>query len=223
MTGDTVAHCGDNIAGSYAHTLTVTDLASTWTSNRALWQKGMLATKEAMRSIEESFPFEITGFKSDCGSEFINKELFGYFVQRDNPVCFYRSRPYQKNDNCHVEQKNLTHVRRLFGYERFDDPDLIDLMNDIYVNYWNPLQNYFVPTMKLVVKNRIDGKIRKIFDAPKTPYDRVIQSPHISEEKKDLLKSQKKKLNPFHLRLGLEVKLKELKEKVSQESLLRVV
>ena len=216
MTSDTVAHCGETISGQYAHSLTVTDLATTWTENGATWRKGKAVICHAMQDIEESFPFAITGFKSDCGTEFINDELFKYFVQRPEPIQFYRSRPYQKNDNCHVEQKNLTHVRRLFGYDRFDDEELVDLMNDIYKNYWNPLQNYFLPTMKLIKKERINGKIKKKFDEPTTPYQRVLNSEAISSEEKEILKEKKKKLNPFKLRMGLEIKLKEFKEKASK-------
>lgn len=215
VTSDTVAHCGSTISGHYAHSLTVTDLATSWTENRATWRKGKFVIRVAMQAVEESFPFAITGFKSDCGTEFINDELFKYFVQRESPVQFYRSRPYQKNDNCHVEQKNLTHVRRLFGYERFDDLELIELMNDIYINYWNPLQNYFLPTMKLIKKERVNGKIKKTFDKPATPYQRVLNSEAISAEEKEILIKKKDVLNPFNLRMSLDIKLKEFSKKVS--------
>ncbi len=216
VTSDTVAHCGETVSGHYAHSLTVTDLATAWTENGATWRKSKTVIRNAMQDIEESFPFAITGFKSDCGTEFINDELFKYFVQRDKPVQFYRSRPYQKNDNCHVEQKNLTHVRRLFGYDRFDEEELIGLMNDIYKNYWNPLQNYFLPTMKLVKKERVNEKIKKTFDEPITPYQRVLNSETVSAEEKEILKEKKTKLNPFKLRMGLEIKLKAFKEKANK-------
>ena len=217
VTSDTVAHCGDAVGGEYAHSLTVTDLSTTWTENRATWRKGKMVVRQAMEDVENSIPFPLTAFKSDCGTEFINDEIFKYFVQRDEPVQFYRSRPYQKNDNCHVEQKNLTHVRRLFGYDRFDKEELVDLMNDIYKNYWNPLQNFFVPTMKLVEKQRIGAKIKKKFDDPRTPYDRVMESKYVSQEIKERLKERKSKLNPFELRRGLESKLIELNSKIQKE------
>lgn len=220
VTSDTVAHCGDSVAGQFAHSLTVTDLATTWTENRATWRKGKVVIRDAMNSIENTFPFPITGFKSDCGSEFINDELFKYFVQRDEPVQFYRSRPYQKNDNCHVEQKNLTHVRRLFGYDRFEEEELVDLMNDIYENYWNPLQNFFIPTMKLQEKKRFGAKIKKVFDEPMTPYQRILNSEYVSADLKNKLKERKQHLNPFKLRMGLETKLKELSDKVSKRKCL---
>lgn len=222
VTSDTVAHCGDAIAGSYSHSLTVTDLASAWTENRSIWRKNKEGVCVAMADVEKSLPFPITGFKSDCGTEFINDDLFKYFVQRKEPVQFYRSRPYQKNDNCHVEQKNLTHVRRLFGYERFDSEELVEHMNDIYKNYWNPLQNFFMPTMKLISKERINGKIIKKFDQPKTPYERIMCSTSVSQELKEKLVLRKKELNPFELRKGLEIKLSEFKEVLKKnQNLLR--
>jgi hypothetical protein len=120
---------------------------------------------------------------------------------------FYRSRPYQKN---------FTHVRRLFGYERFDNPELVELMNEIYQNYWNPLQNFFIPTMKLETKVRIGAKVKKKYDQPQTPYERVVKSTFISDEKKQKLKETKEKLDPFALKMGLEIKLKEFKEKLEK-------
>lgn len=212
VTSDTVAHCGDSVIGDYVQSLTVTDLATCWTENRAMWNKKAEVVAEAMKDIEDSFPFEITGFKSDCGTEFINQHMFEYFVKRDKPIQFYRSRPYQKNDNCHVEQKNLTHVRRLFGYNRFDEQSTVELMNEIYKYYWNPLQNFFLPTMKLVEKKRIDAKIVKVFDKPQTPYDRIMNSSDVSDEQKRQLQLIKEKLNPFELRMSLEIKLQLLKD-----------
>ena len=128
-----------------------------------MWKKRAKTVIESMKDIEDTVPFQITGFKSDCGTEFINQYMFEFFVKREKPIQFYRSRPYQKNDNCHVEQKNLTHVRRLFGYNRFDDESVVKLMNEIYKEYWNPLQNFFLPTMKLIEKVRKGGKIIKKF------------------------------------------------------------
>ncbi len=118
-----------------------------------------------------------------------------------------RSRPYKKNDNCYVEQKNYTHIRELFGYERIGNESLIELMNDLYKNYWNPLQNFFLPTFKLKEKYRIGARIVKKYDEPKMPYRRLMESPHLTEEQKERLKQTKEKLNPFTLQEGLEVKL----------------
>jgi len=170
--GDTVAHCGDSLSGHFANSLTVTDIHSAWTENRALWGKSSAQVIEAMKHIESTLPFCIRGFKSDSGSEFMNYELIAYF--RENrpglPVQMSRSRPYKKDDNCYVEQKNFTHVRELFGYARIDDPELMLLMNTIYTQYWGPLQNFFMPTQKLIRKTRIGARIKKEYEPAKTPY-----------------------------------------------------
>lgn len=96
--------------------------------------------------------------------------------------------PYKKNDNAHVEQKNWTHVRQLFGYDRVDDPILIPLMNEIYKAYWNPLQNFFTPVLKLKSKERIGGRVKKVYDEPKSPFKRLLESNYVPEEEKSKLK-----------------------------------
>lgn len=187
ITADTVADCGDSAGGSYASTITVTDIASTCTLNRAIRSKTQEEVKNGISKIEAALPFAMTAFKSDCGSEFMNRTLFEHFVNRESPVLFFRTRPYHKNDNCHVEQKNFTHVRSLFGYDRFDSDELVDLMNEIYSQYWNPLQNFFIPTMKLALKSREGAKIKKVYDDAQTPFQRLMQITTISEEKKNEL------------------------------------
>jgi len=212
VTADTVAHCGESAAGSFVNTLTVTDIGSTWTVNQALWTKTQHHVKGAMEEIEARLPFSIGSFKSDSGNEFLNQVLFSYFVDRKSPVQFYRTRPYQKNDNCHVEQKNFTHVRTLFGYQRLDSQVLVEKMNEIYENYWNPLQNFFLPTMKLTFKERQGAKVKKLYDSCKTPFQRLIESKSLTDEQKKNLAEFKKTLNPFRLRAGLEAKLGEFRE-----------
>jgi hypothetical protein len=219
ITSDTVSHCGESAAGSYVSSVTVTDIASTWTVNRAVRNKTQEEVKAAISTIENHLPFQIKHFKSDSGSEFMNRVLFEYLVDRESPVLFFRSRPYQKNDNCHVEQKNFTHVRTLFGYERIESLELVELMNEIYTEYWNPLQNFFLPTMKLKLKKRDGSKVKKIYDEAKTPFRRLMESSFVSEETKRELTEQKKQLNPFHLRAMLDVKLAEFKQKVKQLSI----
>lgn len=219
ITADTVAHCGDSAGGSYASTITVTDIASTWTLNHAIRSKTQEEVKNGISTIETSLPFPMKAFKSDCGSEFMNRTLFEHFINRENPVLFFRTRPYHKNDNCHVEQKNFTHVRSLFGYERFNSEELVALMNEIYSQYWNPLQNFFIPTMKLALKTRDGAKIKKVYDDAQTPFRRLMQTTSISEEKKNELLEQKKALNPFHLRAMLDAKLEEFRLRVKQLSI----
>jgi len=133
------------------------------------------------------------------GSEFLNWHLLRYFTDHPSVTPFTRSRPYKKNDNAHVEQKNWSHVRQLFGYDRFEDPDLVDLMNDLYANEWSLYQNHFIPSMKLLKKKRINSKYFKKYDAPQTPYDRVMASGHVSDEEKERLATVHTALNPFML------------------------
>lgn len=214
--GDTVAHCGDTLLGSFANSLTITDIYSAWTENRALWCKTSKQVVIAIRDIEIKLPFELKGFKSDSGSEFINHELIAYFTENREKhlVAMTRSRPYKKDDNCYVEQKNFTHVRELFGYARLEDPELVPLMNEIYTQYWCPLQNYFMPTQKLLRKTRIGARIKKEYEPAKTPYQRLMDSLDLSLEQKKILQERKALLNPFKLRKELMIKLEEFEERV---------
>lgn len=212
VTADTVAHCGESVAGTFIYTLTITDLASTLTVNRSIWGKTQDQVKDALSKLEANLSFPLKNFKSDSGSEFINKTMYQYLNDRESPVVFFRTRPYHKNDNCHVEQKNFTHVRTLFGYDRLDHPELVPLMNEIYENYWNPLQNYFLPTIKLIKKERIGAKIKRTYDETAIPFERLVKSEHLTDEQKEKLKKQKSLLNPFHLRIEMELKLREFWE-----------
>jgi len=209
VQSDTVAHCGASISGHYAHSLTATDVATTWTETRAIWTKQSLGVKEGLGSFEESFPFPILFLKSDSGSEFMNDRVYSFLTCREFPIHFVRSRPYHKDDQCYVEQKNFQHARSVFGYIRIDHPDLVAKMNEIYTHYWNPLQNFFIPTMKMQSKERVNSKIVKKYGLPKTPYQRVMESDFLSKEKKELLRERKQKLNPIDLKTQLEIKLKE--------------
>jgi hypothetical protein len=206
VAADTVAHCGDDISGSFVWSLTVTDRLTAWTENRALPDKKANTVKNAMNSIESQLPFKLRSIQTDCGTEFLNFVMMKYFQHRPAPVVMSRSRPYQKNDNAHVEQKNFTHVRECFGYERID-LELTNLMNEIYREYWNPLHNFFLPQMQLVSKERIGSRIKKKHDFPKTPFERIKLAPNVSEEEKARLEIRMKSLNPFELKKGLEKKL----------------
>ena len=211
MEADTVAHYGNSIAGNYAWSINLTDICRCWTEIRATWNKGAEGVIKQIKDIEASLPFTILGFDCDNGSEFLNWHLIRYFTEnRSYPVQFTRSRPYRKNDNAHVEQKNWTHVRHLFGYDRFDDPLLINLMNDLYKNEWSLYQNHFVPVMKLINKIKVNSKYKRKYDKPKTPYQRILESPEITEETKINLKKIHAILNPFTLKLKIEEKLREI-------------
>jgi hypothetical protein len=215
---DTVAHCGNSAAGAFISSLTVTDIFSTWTENRALFTKKGVEVQAMFKDIEKSLPFDLLAINSDSGSEFLNKDMLK-FTKFGTRVQFTRSRPYKKNDNCYVEQKNFTHVRELFGYERFEDQELVELMNEIYTQYWNPLQNYFLPTFKIKEKVRIGAKTIKKYDPPKTPCQRLLDSSHINKKQRELLMHNQFHLNPFELKQNLEIKLKEFFNIVRQRNI----
>lgn len=211
LEADTVAHCGDSLAGYFVNSVTMTDIFSGWTENRATWTKGQTPVLEAIRQIERSLPFEMDGFACDNGSEFLNYELLKYFrMNREKPIEFTRRRPYKKNDNAHVEQKNWTHVRQLFGYDRLEERELVVLMNEIYEKYANPLANFFIPCVRLTEKTRIGGRIQKKYDSPKTPYQRLLDCSDLTEEAKQRLRLKFQALNPFELKQGLQDKLQQL-------------
>jgi hypothetical protein len=209
---DTVAHCGNSLSGDFVWSLTLTDIFSTWTENRAVWGKGSQGVLEQIKDVEKKLPFKLLGFDCDNGTEFLNYHLMRYFSDRPKTkmVQFSRSRPYHKNDNAHVEQKNWTHVRQLFGYDRFDDKAMVALMNNLYRNEYSLLQNYFCPNMKLVSKERINSKYRKKYDTPQTPCQRLLASDHIPSETKQKLSIVYGSLNPFVLRKNIEAKLKRI-------------
>ncbi len=211
LEADSVAHCGNSLAGDFVWSLTFTDIASTWTENRAVWNKGAHGVLTQTKDVEAHLPFPVLGFDCDNGSEFLNYHLHRYFTNRPaKPVKFTRSRPYKKNDNAHVEQKNWSHVRQLLGYDRFDKACLVDLLNDLYKNEWSLFNNFFCPSMKLTEKKRINSKYVKKYDEPKTPYQRLIASPDISPEAKQKLTHTFLRLNPFCLKKKIQAKLKSI-------------
>jgi len=212
MEFDTVAHCGDSTAGQYVNTVDAVDIASGWTEQRAVWGKGEAASAEQVKDIEKSVPFAILGFDADSGGEFLNYHLYRYFVNRKVPVQFTRSRAYKKNDNAHVEQKNWTHVRQWLGYVRFENPELVPLLNDLYKNEWRLFHNFFCPSVKLLEKKRIGSKTVKKHDKPKTPYQRLIESEYVSSNIKERLTKTFESLNPFVLRKAIMVKIKEIRK-----------
>lgn len=205
---DTVAHCGGNMGGSFVYSLTFTDLYSGWTCNRATWNKGSAGILEQMRDIERGLPFQMKSFHSDNGSEFMNWVLWEYLQGKH--VKQSRSRSYQKNDNAHCEEKNWTHVRQLFGYDRFGHPELVEIMNKIYKDY-EKLMNYFCPSFKLKSKERqANGKWKKVYEKELlTPCDRLLNSNEISMRTKEWLEEGKRKNNPFELKQKMEKGLKK--------------
>jgi hypothetical protein len=208
IEADTVAHCGQSVAGNFVYTLNTVDIATGWTEARAMWNKGQKASFEAIRSIEGAIPFKLRGFDTDNGTEFINWHLCNYFVKRKKPISYTRSRAYQKNDNAHIEEKNWTNIRQYFGYMRFDRKEIVEFMNDIYENEWSYLFNFFIPSMKLTSKQRIGSKVIKKHSEPKTPLQRLIESKQITKKRAKELSRTAGSLDPFKLQKSIETKIK---------------
>lgn len=215
MEADTVAHCGNSLAGDFIWSLTMTDIVTGWTECRATWNKGSQGVLEQIQAIESLLPFPLKGFDCDNGSEFLNHHLVRYFTDHPAQPAFTRSRPYKKNDNAHVEQKNWTHARQLFGYDRIANPKLVALMNEVYSSLWCPLQNHFCPSLKLKEKHRNGAKYIKKYHSPQTPYQRVIDHPEVSDSIKTALKAQHDQMNPFAIKATIEQQLKLIFSHVS--------
>jgi hypothetical protein len=207
IEADTVAHCGDSVAGDFVYTLTFTDVCTGWTENRATWNKSALGIREQLQDIEGKLPFQMKSFHADNGSEFLNWPLWEYLRGPQPKVKFTRSRAYRKNDNAHVEQKNWTHVRQLFGYERFEHASLVPLMNRVYES-WNLLRDHFHPTFKLKCKEKHGSRYIRRYEAPRTPYQRLLASGQLSSLAKHQLKEKHQLLNPFALKKKVEQELK---------------
>ena len=210
LEADTVAHCGETTAGIYVNTLNFVDIATGWTEQRAVWGKGETDVLQQIKHIEKTLPFPIRGFDCDNGREFLNHHLLRHFSGRKQPVHFTRSRAYHKDDNAHVEQKNWTHIRQWLGYDRLENPNIVPLLNDLYTKEWRSFHNVFCPSVKLIAKERIGSKTVKRHDPPKTPYQRIMDSPHIQEDVKRSLSKSLENINPFLLRKIMDKKMKKI-------------
>ena len=208
LEADTVAHCGNSVADTFAHTVNCVDIATSWTEQRAVWGKGEKGVRNAIESIESHLPFPLKGFDCDNGSEFLNWHLWSFFDNRKRPIQFTRSRPYKKNDNAHIEEKNWSIVREYIGYQRFDNENIVEKLNELYTNEWNDYFNFFIPSVKLIEKYRKKSKIIKKYEKPKTPYQRILESGYIDEKSKIVLSKYYQRLNPFHIQKRMEEKIK---------------
>jgi len=222
IEADTVAHCGSSASGPFALTVNCVDISTTWTVQRAVWGKGERGVLNAISQIENAFPFPILGFDCDNGSEFLNWPLVKYFTHRKHSVQFTRSRAYMKNDNAHIENKNWTHIRQYLGYQRFDQPQIIDKLNDLYANEWNLYFNFFIPSAKLIDKIRVKSKTIKKLDNPKTPFQRVLESPDIQVKTKNQLRKQFRTLDPFELQKIMSLKIRDILNLVHQSEVIHL-
>jgi hypothetical protein len=210
VEADTVAHCDDSTEGDYVNSLTFTELFSGWTENRAIWNKSGESVLIQLRELETTVPYVMKDFHTDNGGEFLNWALHRHLTGRAVKLPWTRSRAYRKNDNAHCEQKNWTHVRQLFGHDRFGHPELVPLMNDLYGQEWSQFTNHFKPTFKLVRREKKGGKTKRIYEAqPQTPYQRLLDSPEIPEENKVRLRLEHASLDPFALKKSIELKLRK--------------
>jgi len=210
VEADTVAHCDDSTEGDYVNSLTFTELFSGWTENRAVWNKSAEAVLGQLRQLEQVVPYTMKDFHTDNGGEFLNWALHRYLTGRPLKLPWTRSRAYRKNDNAHCEQKNWTHVRQLFGHDRFGHPQRVVLMNDLYAQEWSQFTNHFKPTFKLLKREKKDGRTKRIYEKlPQTPYQRLQASPEIPLATKAKLLAQHATLDPFALKKSIELKLKK--------------
>jgi len=205
---DTVAHCGNSAAGEFIFTLTYTDIASQWTISEAVMSKGQMGIKLALENIAKRLPFTLKGIDPDNGSEFINWQLYRHCLAHN--IEFTRGRPYAKNDNAHIEQKNYTHVRKLMGYGRMDKEWQLNKMNDLYWNEQDFYKNFFLSNKKLIKKKRVGTKIVKKYDIPRTPFQRLLENKEFPESEKEKMKMIYAKLNPAELKRGLDRKISKI-------------
>ena len=206
---DLVVHCGSStLCLPYVNTLSTTEISSGWWEGEAIMGKSQEYSFGALKQIRKRIPFDWKGIDSDNGSEFINQILYKY-CQKEK-LGFTRSRPNRKNDNAYIEQKNWTHVRKIFGYLRYDTYEELAIMNDLYHNELRLYKNFFQPVMKLKSKERVGGKVKRKYEDSKTPYQRLMESGQIRDEVRDELKDIYLSLNPAGLKRNIDAKLARL-------------
>ena len=204
---DLVAHCGESTEGQYINTLTCVDLSTGWIECLAVRQHTQQDVFEAIQTMSTQLPFRLLGLDSDNGGEFINDLLYRYCLAE--LITFTRSRPYRKNDQAHVEQKNWSVVRRLIGYDRFETEAEYLLLQSIYTDL-RLYANFFQPVLKLVAKDQVDKKVIKRYDTATTPFQRVLAAKEIPFETKARLTNLYVQLNPVQLRNSIDAKVAKL-------------
>ena len=205
---DLVLHCGSSTAGEFGHSLSTLDLGSTWWEAEVVMGRAQVRIFNALKEIEARSPFPWVAIHSDNDNAFINDQLYRYTQERR--MGFTRSRPYHKNDNPHIEQKNFTHVRRPLGYLRYDTPEELALIRDLYRNELRLYKNFFQPVMMLARKVRVSGRPKRTYSTAKTPYHRLLESGQLSPEKARELRQLYLSLNPAKLKRQIDRKLARL-------------
>jgi len=213
MEIDLVAHCGESTDGQYLNTLTCTDICTGWTEVIALRRRTQEAVCTAIDAMRRRLPFDLLGIDSDNGSEFINALLYRYCLEEK--ITFTRSRPYKKNDQAHVEQKNWSVVRHTIGYDRMETDHEHALLENTYQDL-RPYINFFQPVLKLIGKERLGNKVVRRYDTARTPYQRVMEREDIPLERKARLLNLYLHLNPAQLRRHIDDQVFQLWEAVSR-------
>jgi hypothetical protein len=214
MEIDLVAHCGDSARDMFIYSLNLTDVFTGWTEPVAVMGKAEVRVFGGLQTVEARLPFSLLGLDSDNDSAFINGELIHYCESKH--ITFTRCRPYRKNDQAYIEQKNYSVVRRVIGYARYDTDEQLILINRIYVCLRLYI-NFCLPVMKLIRKERFGSKVRKHYDVAKTPYQRLLEAKTITQMRKENLHRQYAKLNPADLRRSLNRLLKKLHQTLISE------
>ncbi len=205
---DLVSHSGHSASGEFAHTLNVTDMHTTWTESLAVLGRAEEPVRRALNEIATELPFPLLGVDTDNGSEFINHHLKRWCDTRQ--IQFTRGRPYKKDDNAHIEQKNWTHVRKLLAWDRYDTHEAVAAINDLYRNELRLWMNLFLPSVKLLKKVRVGSKVRRVYEAARTPFERVKGCPQADPQKMAQLEPLRKRLDPFQLSRTIERKLERI-------------
>ncbi len=213
---DLVAHSGECAEGEFLHSLNLTDIHTTWVETRAVLGRGQTGVQQTLEEMRRALPFRLQGIDSDNGSEFINAHLYRYCQAQG--IQFTRGRPYKKDDNAHVEQKNWTHVRKLMGYVRYDSREALAAMNALYRHELRLFQNLFLPSVKLVQKIRVGSRVRRIYARPQTPLERVLACPEADPVKVAHLKALRERLDPFALAQAIDQQLTQLYALAHQRS-----
>ncbi len=205
---DLVSHSGNSAAGDFCYSLNLTDIHTGWTETQAVLGKSQEAVRGALETIRQALPFALRGIDSDKGSEFINQHLYRYCQAQ--AMQFTRGRPYKKDDNAHIEQKNWTHVRRLLGYVRYDTAGAREAINDLYRNELRRFQNLFLPSVKLAHKERVGSRLRRRYEAPQTPLQRLQACGAADPGQVAELRRLRARLDPFELSASIDAKLKAI-------------
>ena len=205
---DFVESCGSSASGEYVNNLSICDIFSSWWEGEAVMGKGQRRALVALDKIRKRMPFNWIEFHPDNGTNLLNFAVYAYAEKEK--LKYSRSRPYHKNDNCFIEQKNSTHIRQVIGYLRYDTQEELDCLNDLYRNELRLYKNFFQPVIKLKSKVRIGGQIKRKYDKAKTPYRRLIESNQISKKEKEKLIATYHSLNPAELKRTIDKKLDNL-------------